>query len=173
MAAGCGSSRPLAGGRSRRRPADPHVHAGRSAGYAGGGCSSRLHGHQSASDKDGAEANYKGYGFFPLTAWCSNTGESLAVQQRPGSAGSFTAADHIKVADAALAQVPVSHRSDLLVTTDGAGASRALIEHLTTLNTVVAHRRRGRRVEYSIGWALDARTVAAIGELPEGNWDPG
>ena len=29
---------------------------------------------QAASGKEGAEANYKGFGFHPLTAWCSNTG---------------------------------------------------------------------------------------------------
>jgi hypothetical protein len=125
---------------------------------------------QAASDKAGAEANYKGYGFHPLTAWCSNVGDALAVMLRPGSAGSFTASDHIAVLDAAIAQIPVRWREDLLVTVDGAGASHDLVDHLTGLNTAAAHGRRGRRVEYSVGWPVDARTKAAIEALREEDW---
>jgi hypothetical protein len=61
---------------------------------------------QAASGKDGAEPNYKGLGFHPLTAWCTNVGDCLAALLRPGSAGSCTAADHIAVLDAAVAQLP-------------------------------------------------------------------
>lgn len=39
---------------------------------------------QAASNKDGAEPNFKGYGFHPLTAWCSNVGDCLAAMLRPG-----------------------------------------------------------------------------------------
>ena len=74
---------------------------------------------QAASDKDGAEPNFKGYGFHPLTAWCSNVGDNLAAMLRPGSAGSFTAADHIAVLNAAITQIPPAWRGDLLVTVDG------------------------------------------------------
>ncbi|MGD0064176.1 MAG: hypothetical protein ABSB76_12135 [Streptosporangiaceae bacterium] len=57
--------------------------------------------------KEGAGATYKsGFGFHPLGNWCANTGESLAMELRPGSAGSNTAADHISGLSAALAQVP-------------------------------------------------------------------
>ena len=127
----------------------------------------------SASAKEGAEANYKGYGFHPLTAWCSNTGENLAMMNRVGSAGSFTAADHVAVTDAALDQVPAPYRKDVLVTVDGAGASHGLIEHLHALNTAGVHGARGRRVEYSIGWPVDARTRSAIEAAREGDWAPG
>lgn len=130
-----------------------------------------------ASDKDGAEANFKGYGFHPLTAWCTNVGDNLAAMLRPGSAGSFTAADHIAVVDAAIGQIPPAWRADLLVTVDGAGASHALVDHLTTLNTA---RRvdgscgaRGRRVEYSVGWPVDARTMTAVDQLRETDWTTG
>ncbi len=126
-----------------------------------------------ASAKEGAEPNYKGFGFHPLTAWCSNTGENLAMMNRTGSAGSFTAADHIKVLDAALAQVPAAHRRDVLVTVDGAGASHGLIGHLDALNTAPVHGARGRQVEYSIGWPVDARTRAAIEAARAGDWSPG
>lgn len=127
---------------------------------------------QAASDKEGAQPNYKGYGFHPLTAWCSNTDENLAMMNRDGSAGSFTAADHIAVMDAAPVQVPAEHRRDVLVTVDGAGASRNLIKHLEALNTARVHGRRGRRLEYSIGWPLDARTTAAIEATTDGDWSP-
>jgi len=50
------------------------------------------------SDKQLAAGTYKGsWGHHPLEAWCDNTGESLAVKLRKGSAGSNTAADHIEV----------------------------------------------------------------------------
>ncbi len=40
------------------------------------------------SDKEQAKGTFKGtYGHHPLTAWCDNTGESLAVLLRPGNAG--------------------------------------------------------------------------------------
>jgi hypothetical protein len=126
-----------------------------------------------ASAKEGAEPNFKGFGFHPLTAWCSNTGEALAVMPRVGSAGSFTATDHIAVADAALAQVPAPWRKDVLITVDGAGASHGLIEHLHGLNTAAVHGGRGRRLKYSIGWPVDARTRAAIQATGEGGWSSG
>jgi len=75
------------------------------------------------SNKAGAAGTYKGgYGFHPLTAWCTNVGDNLAVMLRPGNAGSFTASDHVLVLDAAIAQIPAAWRADVLVTVDGAGA---------------------------------------------------
>ncbi|MGH3615369.1 MAG: hypothetical protein ACRDRK_22785 [Pseudonocardia sp.] len=105
-----------------------------------------------------------------MTAWCTNVGDSLAVMLRPGNAGSFTACDHIAVLDAALGQIPAPWRTDVLVTIDGAGASHDVVDHLTALNTAAAHGRRGRRVEWSIGWPVDERTTAGIGELRECDW---
>ena len=40
-----------------------------------------------------------------MLAFCDNTGEFLAAALRRGNAGSNTAADHITVLDAALAQI--------------------------------------------------------------------
>lgn len=127
---------------------------------------------EAATMKESSVAgHYKGgIGYHPLTAWCSNTGDHLVVMQRPGNAGSFTATDHLKVLDAALVQIPAMHRADLLVTIDGAGASHDVIEHLTGWNTAKDHGRRGRRVEYSIGWPVDERTKTGIAELPEQAW---
>ncbi len=116
------------------------------------------------SNKAGAAGTYKGgYGFHPLTAWCTNVGDNLAVMLRPGNAGSFTAADHVALIDAAIAQIPAAWRADVLVTVDGAGASHDVINHLTGLNTHATHGKRGRRVEYSIGWPVDERTEGTAG----------
>jgi hypothetical protein len=118
------------------------------------------------SDKEQAAGTFKGtYGHHPLTAWCDNTGESLAIKLRPGNAGSNTAADHIEVLDAAIEQIPWPHRRNLLVTLDGAGASHALVEHLHAAGT-----RPGRRLEYSLGWDLGEREKTAITQVPESAW---
>ena len=63
------------------------------------------------SDKQDATPTYKrGFGFYPILAYLDATGEALAGLLRPGRAGSNNAADHLEPLDAALAQLPVSHR---------------------------------------------------------------
>ncbi len=96
----------------------------------------------------------------------------MAIKLRPGNAGSNTAADHVEVITGAIAQVPTGHRRDLLVTIDGAGASKAVVAHLHALNTAPAHGARGRAVGYSIGFDLDERTRAAISALPTTAGEP-
>ncbi|MBS4726879.1 transposase [Mycobacterium sp. SM1] len=65
----------------------------------------------SYSDKQCAAGNFTGgFGFHPLTAWCANTGECLAIIARPGNAGSNTATDHIAIIDAAIAALPAKYR---------------------------------------------------------------
>lgn len=127
---------------------------------------------EAASPKARAAGHYKGgFGFHPLTSWCSNIGDALAVMQRPGNAGSFTAADHLAVLDASFAQIPAAWRVDVLVSIDGAGASHEVINHLSALHTAPEHGKRGRRVEYSIGWPVDERTMAGIEALRERDWE--
>jgi hypothetical protein len=122
---------------------------------------------QSHSDKQHAAGNFKGgYGFHPLTAWCDNTGELLAVICRPGNAGSNTAADHLAIIDAAIAAIPEKWRRNLLITIDGAGSSHAVIEHLRKLNA-----RPGASVAYSVGFDLDERARVAIGQMPSAGWE--
>jgi Transposase DDE domain group 1 len=119
----------------------------------------------SHSDKQQASATFKHtWGHYPLTAWCDNTGESLAVTLRPGSAGSNTVADHIDVLSTAIAQVPARYRRDLLISCDGAGATKDLLHHITSLSGP------GRRVEYSVGFAADERVRAAISHVPASAW---
>ena len=118
------------------------------------------------SEKVNAAPTFKKtYGFHPLTAWCDNTKEALAITLRPGNAGSNTATDHLEIIDEAIAQIPAKHRRRLLITIDGAGASHAVIEHLSARNEHPGH-----QVHYSVGFALDARVRTAIGKLPADAW---
>jgi DDE family transposase len=117
------------------------------------------------SDKEGAEPNFKGFGYHPLLAYCDNTGEPLAGMLRPGSAGSNTAADHLAVLDAAIGALPPGFRRRLMVTCDGAGASHDLITRLDKLAA-----RPGYQLIYSVGWALGARERAAITAVPARAW---
>jgi Transposase DDE domain group 1 len=118
------------------------------------------------SDKELAEANFKGFGHHPLLAVCDNTGgEPLAWMLRRGSAGSNTAADHITLADAAIAALPPAFRRRLMITVDGAGASHDLIGHLDKLAA-----RRGYELAYSAGWALTGREKTALRLVPEQAW---
>jgi hypothetical protein len=119
------------------------------------------------SDKESAAPNFKGgYGFHPLTAWLDNTGEGLAAILRPGNSGSNTAADHITVTDLALAQIPDAYRHGvpILVSADGAGATREWLAHLR------AQRETGVNLEFSVGFTMTATVQAAILALPKKAW---
>ena len=117
------------------------------------------------SEKEGAAPTFKkGFGFHPLGSWLVNAGESLAMLLRPGNAGSSTAADHLEVLGAALAQVPAGWQSKLLVRADGAGAAQELVKHLLWLNT------RRRTVLFTCGSMITGAGEAAIAMLPAGAW---
>ena len=117
------------------------------------------------SDKELAEANFKGYGHHPLLAECDNTSEPLAWMLRRGSAGSNTAADHITLVDAAITALPPAFRRRLMVTCDGAGASHGLVTHLDKLAA-----RPGHQLIYSVGWALGEREKTALRLVPGQAW---
>jgi Transposase DDE domain group 1 len=120
------------------------------------------------SDKQQAAPTFKGtFGFHPLGVWCDNTTELLVARLRAGNAGANTAADHIEVLGAAIAQLPRTQRKNLLIRADGAGGSHALLDWLTDQNNV-----RGRRVEYSVGYAITDKVRQAITLVPEKVWAP-
>jgi hypothetical protein len=121
------------------------------------------------SEKERTAATFKhSYGYHPVLAFCDNSNEALAGILRPGNAGSNTAADHIALLDAALAQIPDEYRHGypILVRTDGAGASKAFLAHIRTL------RDRNVHSEFSIGWAVTDREHTAIAALPTQAWTP-
>jgi len=105
------------------------------------------------SDKEGARPTYKrGFGFYPLLATLDATGEPLAIQLRPGNAGSGTAADHIQVLDAALAQLPVDPATEtVIVRTDSAGCSHAFLAACDA-----------RRVRFIVGHPLTEELAATV-----------
>ena len=80
------------------------------------------------SEKEQAAPTFKrGFGFHPLWAFVDHgadgTGEPLSCLLRRGNAGSNTAADHITVVKAALAQLP-GHRARQQARPQGAGPGR-------------------------------------------------
>ena len=70
-----------------------------------------------------------------------NTGEALAGLLRPGNAGANTAADHITVLDAALAQIPDDrrHSTPILIRADSAGGAKAFLARLRALRARGVH----------------------------------
>lgn len=107
------------------------------------------------------------FGHFPLLAWIDNTGEMVAGLFRAGNTGANTVTDNVGIVDAALAQIPAPWRNDVLLSTDGAGATHGLVDHVTALNAAVGDT---GRVEYSFGWDLGERERVAIESLPETAW---
>jgi hypothetical protein len=119
------------------------------------------------SEKEQAAATFKHtFGYHPILAFLDNSGEFLAGLLRPGNAAANTAADHIAVLDAALAQIPDAHRhgTPILVRADGAGCSKAFLAHIRSL--------RGQQVstEFTVGWAVTDRERTAIAALPSWAW---
>lgn len=121
------------------------------------------------SEKEGAAPHRKGgFGFHPLHCFLDETGEQLAGRLRPGNAGSNTAADHVAVLDAALAQLPEEvadrERADplpMLARADAAGATHAFAEAL-----------RKQKIRFSLGYYVDERVGQAALALPEKRWLP-
>ena len=113
------------------------------------------------SEKERAAGTYKGgFGFHPLLCFEAGSGEALAGILRPGNAGSNTAADHIEVLEAALAQLPRGAAGPgTLVRCDSGGASHAF------LDAVLA-----RGLAFSVGCDLTEGVRAAILALPESAW---
>jgi hypothetical protein len=117
-----------------------------------------------SSRKQCAAPTFKGgLGYHPILVFLDNTREALAGILRPGNAGSNTAAHHLTVIDAALAQIPDEHRhgAPILVRADSAGCTQAFLTHL-----------RGLRVSFSVGFAIDAHVRTAIRHLPAEAWTP-
>jgi hypothetical protein len=120
------------------------------------------------SPKENAAGTCKsGFGFHPLGAWCANTGESLAMELRPGNAGSNTASDHVSGLSAALAQVPAAWRRNVIVRLDGAGASHDFIEHMVNLKIPDG------TLLFTCGWTITQADEDDIRKIPEDAWKPG
>ncbi len=115
------------------------------------------------SEKEQAAGNYKaGFGFHPLMAYLSETGEPLAGLLRPGNAGANSAADHIRVLELALQQIPEAELDrEILVRCDGAGASHAFTGQC-----------REAGINFSVGYELSPAVQEAIMQTLEAGWQP-
>jgi hypothetical protein len=121
------------------------------------------------SEKEQTAPTFKHtFGYHPLLAFLDNTGEFLAASLRPGNAGSNTAADHVTVLDAALAQIPdrYRHGHPILIRADGAGCTKAFLAHIRSL------RGSGVSCEFSVGWTITGREHTAIAALRTSDWTP-
>src|SRR5437870_4884430 len=92
--------------------------------------------------------------------------EALAAILRPGNAGANTAADHIEVLDAALAQLPVRPRGldplngvPMLARADSAGATHDFLNAL-----------RAKGIEFSVGFDVTEAVRLAILDVPKTAW---
>jgi len=120
------------------------------------------------SEKEQAAPTWKKtFGFHPMTAradyGAGGNGEPLAIQLRPGNAGSNTAAGHIEATRLALAQLPRRLRGRVLVRADSGGGTRDFLTWLTA---------RSRRLHYSAGMTITDDMQAAILKAPAGSWTP-
>lgn len=123
-----------------------------------------------SENKEQAKPTYKrGFGFHPLAAFVDHgsggTGEPLAMLLRPGNAGSNTAADHITVTAASLAQLPDGHRTGraVLVRTDTAGGTHGFLDWLT---------HPARDLGYSVGFGFTDAMEKALERVDADAWIP-
>jgi hypothetical protein len=114
------------------------------------------------SEKEGAAGSFKGgFGFHPMLAYFDETSEAAAAMLRAGNTGSNTAADQIRVAEAALEQIPPDRAEgiEILLRVDSAGASYELLDWA-----------REGRIGFSVGYEIREGAREAILALPERAW---
>jgi hypothetical protein len=122
------------------------------------------------SEKEQAAPTFKhSFGYHPIFGFLDNTNEALAGILRPGNAGSNTAADHIAVLDACLAQIPDPHRYGQLIlvradtadTADTAGSSSQFLAHIRAL------RNQGLDIRFSVGLAITEPVRAVLARITD------
>jgi hypothetical protein len=125
-----------------------------------------------SSAKQGAARTFKKtFGLHPLLGFVDHgrggTGEPVAALLRAGNAGSNTAADHIRVLEQVLAQLPAQFtrrdahgRRPILVRIDGAGATHALLNFI-----------HEQGMQFSVRFTLAGPDVLDLATaLPAGAW---
>ena len=117
------------------------------------------------SDKELAEANFKGYGHHPLLAYCDNTGgEPLAVDAAPRLGGEqHGRGSPGRSLDAAIAAMPPAFRRKLMVTSTAPGQPQAPASTWTRWPPAA-----GTSSSTRCGWELGEREKTALRLVPEG-----
>jgi Transposase DDE domain group 1 len=120
------------------------------------------------SEKEQASPTWKKtFGFHPMAAFADHgpggSGEPLAIVLRPGNAGSNTAADHIEATRLAVAQLPGHLRRRVLIRCDSGGGTHDFLAWLAS---------PGRRLHYSVGFAMTDEVCHAIEKVPARAWTP-
>jgi hypothetical protein len=101
--------------------------------------------------------NEKGFGHHPLLCYLDSSRAALAGILRPGNAGSNTVADHMRVGDLALAQLPAwALNGEIVARVDGAGATH----HFTQWC-------RDAQIRFSVGAKLTGDVLQAALEVDE------
>ncbi|WP_078909788.1 IS1380 family transposase [Streptomyces virginiae] len=120
------------------------------------------------SEKQDATATWKKtFGHHPLMGFVDHgpggSGEPVAGLLRPGNAGSNTAADHVKIAELALAQLPKKYRRgrQTLIRTDSGGGTHEFVAWLA---------KRGRWLSYSVGMTISEAIHQAVLRVPASAW---
>jgi hypothetical protein len=127
------------------------------------------------ADKGDAAPTYKHtYGHHPLLAICAETGETLAAMLRPGNAGSNTAADHVVVLGAAVAQLPDGWQAGHQPGDDPALADKTLVARADAggASHWFAEECRARNIGYTLGYYIDHRVRDALLLVQEEAWEP-
>ena len=113
------------------------------------------------SEKECAAGHYKGgFGFNPLLVTCGR--EVLGGALRPGNAGANNAADHLRLLDLALEQLPQSALDgEILARSDSAGASHELADAC-----------RETAIRFSFGYPLTEPVRQALQCFEGSAWEP-
>jgi len=116
------------------------------------------------SHKARATATYKkGFGHHPLLCYLDESREALAGILRDGNAGSNTAADHMRVGDLALAQLPAGALDgEIIARVDGAGATHDFTRWC-----------RDAQIRFSVGAKLTPDVLQAALDTDEWAWKEG
>jgi len=116
------------------------------------------------SHKAGAAATYKkGFGHHPLLCYLDESREALAGVLREGNAGSNTAADHVRVGEFALAQLPArALDGEIIARVDGAGATHQFTQWC-----------RDRVIGFSVGAKLTEDVLQAALSFGDEAWKQG
>jgi Transposase DDE domain group 1 len=119
-------------------------------------------------EKESAAPTFKNsFGFHPIAVWCDNTTELLAARLRRATPGPTPPPITSTCWPRRSPRSPNRARKNLLIRADGADASHGLLDWLTEQNQL-----RGRRVDYSIGFALTEALRQAITVVLATVWTP-